>query len=93
MVVLLVSALLLLFVILAVKDKIANLTQMYNDVKQATEHRNAALHNTLDVSEDFWTGLDNVKDKLNVVHNRLDEELKPALDADSILRQQEELQV
>lgn len=75
------------------KAKVANLTRMYNEVKSATEQRNAALQTTLNVSEDFWTGLDDVKDKLHDVQDTLDMELKPALDADSIKRQQEELQV
>lgn len=66
---------------------------MYNEVKSATEQRNSALQKTLDVSEDFWTGLDDVKDKLHLVHDTLDLELKPALDADGIIQQQEELEV
>ena len=75
------------------KEKIGNLTKTYNDVKQATEKRNSALKQTLDVSEDFWSGLDEVKEKLSDVKGTLDVQDKPALDPETIKRQQMELEV
>ena len=66
---------------------------MYNDVKKATEDRNAALETTLDVSEDFWTGLDGVKYQLQDVGGSLETEEKPALDPDHLREQQEKMKV
>lgn len=75
------------------KAKIANLTKMYTDVKNATEARNNALQETLDVSEDFWSGLDGVKETIQDVQGTLDINDRPALDPDRIKQQQEELEV
>lgn len=80
-------------IVAALKHKIANLTKTYNDVKQATEQRSSALQKTLNVSEDFWSGLDEVKEKLSDVKGTLDVQDKPALDPETIKRQQLELEV
>lgn len=66
---------------------------MYTDVKNATEARNNALQETLDVSEDFWSGLDGVKETIQDVQGTLDINDRPALDPDRIKQQQEELEV
>ena len=79
--------------IVALKEKIANLSEMYTSVKQATEDRNSALEKTLDASEDFWTGLDDVKQQLQDVGGTLDTQDMPALDPDHIKQQQDALQV
>ena len=81
------------FLLVALKDKITNLSNMYNDVKKATEDRNSALETTLDVSEDFWTGLDGVKYQLQDVGGSLETEEKPALDPDHLREQQEKMKV
>jgi len=40
---------------------------MYDEAKRATENRNNDLMRTLDVSEDFWSGLDEVRYELILI--------------------------
>lgn len=75
------------------KDKIAGLSKIYSDVKKATEDRNSALETTLGVSEDFWTGIDEVRHQLQDVGGSLGTQDKPSLDPDSLRDQQEKMQV
>jgi len=78
---------------LALRDKLANLTLMHDNVKKSTAERTAALENTLGISEDFWTAVDDLKYEIEEMGGTLSSQSKPALDPDHIKEQQEELKV
>lgn len=75
------------------KDKVDELTELYQNIKQATEERNIVLGETLEVSDKFWVELNQLMGNLKEMQDTADLQEAPAIQPDLIREQQEVLEV
>jgi hypothetical protein len=82
-----------LFDVLELQNKVDELSDMYGAIKAETESRNAALEQTLGVSEKFWDNLNNIVGTLKELQETLGSQDSAVLEPEAIREQQEVLDV
>ena len=78
--------------LLELKEKVDGLMKQYEDLKAQTNDRNAALEETLVVSEKFWDDLNTLTNQLKEVDDRMVNQEPPALEPRAIRDQQDYLE-
>lgn len=76
-----------------VRQKLEELTRLYDDIQSNCRERGRALEDTLGVAEKFWDDLHSLAGSIKEVQEGLASQDKPGLEPETIREQQEELEV
>ncbi|OWF34915.1 Dystonin [Mizuhopecten yessoensis] len=72
-----------------VQQKLAELIQLFNDIKGTTQNRSLALEDTLEVSEKFWDDIHHLTGAMKDLQDNINSQEPPALEP-AIIREQQD---
>ena len=75
------------------KNKVDELSEMYENIRAETDERNAALEQTLGVSEKFWDNFNNIVNTLKELQETFAGQDPAGLEPEAIRDQQDVLDV